>query len=124
MPSGLQPDGQHYCKPCKRGFAEWDSYFEHLKAMRAKKDPKHICCIHCGQRFKTEKAQSQHVFQASFFPGFCSPLPERFLVTNPTVPVPSSAAEAMVPRLQRRPVCAAFGCNSPHRERKMPSHRL
>ncbi|OAQ80471.1 hypothetical protein VFPBJ_06056 [Purpureocillium lilacinum] len=60
MPSGLQPDGQHYCKPCKRGFAEWDSYFEHLKAMRAKKDPKHICCIHCGQRFKTEKAQSQH----------------------------------------------------------------
>ncbi|UNI19659.1 Protein S-acyltransferase [Purpureocillium takamizusanense] len=70
MPSGLQVDGRYYCKPCKCAFAEWDTYFEHVKVMRAKRDPRHICCIHCGQRFKTERAQGKHVLE-------CHPQPQQ-----------------------------------------------
>lgn len=100
MPSGLQEDGNYFCKPCRLYFASYDGYLSHLKDKNAERDVLHICCVECGILFKTEKARSIHVHEVSASP-LASPCP-------PPPPQPSNAISQLHPTPQNL-FCP--GCN-------------
>lgn len=61
MAAEIQSDRQWFCKPCDLRFPSWDALLSHKQHMRQAGHLKHVHCKHCGQDFKTLKAEMAHV---------------------------------------------------------------
>ena len=67
MDRPLQEDTRCFCKPCKRYFPDWETFFKHKKNMRKNGAPHHVHCSFCGADFVTEAAEWTHIQQVPFF---------------------------------------------------------